>query len=292
MLYLAYGSNLCFETFQGRRGIQPLAAVNVVVPELKLTFDLPGVPYTEPCFANTARRDTEDALNPDLEDTAESASSKWSLVHDLEAAVPETVHLTTAQAAESMPLIGVVYEVTAKDYAHIIETEGPTYADVLVTCTILPTHSDDSSLQDIPSDKPFRAHTLLAGSSAIRHSPTGKPAQPSLRYLTLCRNGAAEHDLPPHWQSYLGNLKHYEMTTMRQRIGRTVFMAIFTPIFIIVFGLRTRFGKDRKISKWLASLMGFLFKAIWLTYDWFLRPVFGDGERTEEKKNGAERIKV
>ncbi|KAL8636113.1 MAG: hypothetical protein Q9228_006458, partial [Teloschistes exilis] len=41
-LYLAYGSNLAASTFQGARGIRPLAALNVVVPELVLTFDLPG----------------------------------------------------------------------------------------------------------------------------------------------------------------------------------------------------------------------------------------------------------
>ncbi|KAI4240334.1 MAG: hypothetical protein LQ352_007654, partial [Teloschistes flavicans] len=33
-LYLAYGSNLAASTFQGTRGIRPLAALNVVVPEL------------------------------------------------------------------------------------------------------------------------------------------------------------------------------------------------------------------------------------------------------------------
>src|SRR5262245_9154043 len=41
VLYLAYGSNLCNETFRGVRGIKPLSQINVVVPSLRLTFDLP-----------------------------------------------------------------------------------------------------------------------------------------------------------------------------------------------------------------------------------------------------------
>jgi hypothetical protein len=298
VLYLAYGSNLCYETFQGRRGIHPLTAVNVVVPELKLTFDLPGIPYAEPCFANSARRDAEDAPNPDIEDTVESAASEWSLVHDhelqhqsLDAVAPEIDNLTASQTtAQSAPLIGVVYEVTAKDYAHIIATEGSTYTDVVVTCTVLPTShysNSDSAVTavGIPIDKPFKAHTLLAPPSVVRHSPTGKAAQPSLRYLTLCRNGAAEHDLPPEWQAYLGNLQHYEITTVSQKIGRTIFMVMLGPLFLTMVGLRAMFGKsDKGTPKWLGNLVRVAFKTVWITYDWILRPLFGEGERTEGKK--------
>ncbi|KAF2671421.1 hypothetical protein BT63DRAFT_363959, partial [Microthyrium microscopicum] len=56
VLYLAYGSNLCAATFQGSRSIRPLSAVPVRVPDLTLTFTLPGIPYVEPCFANVVRR--------------------------------------------------------------------------------------------------------------------------------------------------------------------------------------------------------------------------------------------
>jgi hypothetical protein len=56
-LYLAYGSNLSYETFQKGRGVKPLAQLNVQVPDLRLTFDLPGIPYAEPCFANSGTRD-------------------------------------------------------------------------------------------------------------------------------------------------------------------------------------------------------------------------------------------
>ncbi|RAL66850.1 hypothetical protein DID88_007633 [Monilinia fructigena] len=53
VLYLAYGSNLSAETFKGKRGIKPLSAVNVHVPEIDLTFDLAGIPYAEPFYEVT-----------------------------------------------------------------------------------------------------------------------------------------------------------------------------------------------------------------------------------------------
>ncbi|KAF3930905.1 hypothetical protein ABW19_dt0206440 [Dactylella cylindrospora] len=58
--YLAYGSNLSAETFLGRRGIKPLSQANVRVPSLTLTFNLAGVPYKEPRFANVRPREKGD----------------------------------------------------------------------------------------------------------------------------------------------------------------------------------------------------------------------------------------
>jgi hypothetical protein len=288
VLYLAYGSNLCYETFQGRRGIRPLSAINVVVRELKLTFNLPGVPYIEPCFANSARRDA-DALNPGLEDATESETSEWTLVHNV-AKLPESTKLMTDQAGHSMHLIGVVYEVTSDDYARIIATEGSKYTDIVVTCNALPTFSNLAT--DFPKEKTFKAHTLLAPPSAARRSPSGKPAQPSLRYLTLCRNGAAEHNLPPEWQSYLGNLQHYQITTLRQKVGRSLFTAIFTPFFLLMMALRMHYGKGKDEGpKWLIYLSSLFFKSVWRSYDWVFRPVFGEGERTEDGKDGFRQSK-
>lgn len=37
---------------------------------------------------------------------------------------------------------------------------------------------------------------------------------------------------------------------------------------------------------WLVRLLGSVFVGIWATYDLVLKPVFGDGERTIEKKGG------
>lgn len=269
ILYLAYGSNLCYETFQGRRGIRPLSAINVTVPELELVFDLPGIPYIEPCFANSARRNTVD--NPQPHPEAGTVAKQCDEVANF-----------LQPSEESRALIGVVYEVTAADYTRILATEGSAYTDVIVNCHALPTPI--SSLRRLPSITYFRAHTLLAPVSNLRPSQPCKPAQPSLRYLTLCRNGAAEHGLPSSWQSYLQHIEHYELTSMRQKLGRVVFIATFGPFLILILGLRKLVGDNRGVASRLVQTMtGLLFKMCWSSYDLVYKHIFGDGERTEHR---------
>jgi hypothetical protein len=284
ILYLAYGSNMCRETFQGRRGIRPLSAVNVIAPSLKLTFDLPGLPYQEPCFANSAVRtaaDDDAALDPTLAPAAAGPADENTALLPGDGA-------DTADPA-SRPLIGVVYEVTAADYAHIIATEGPTYADVLVPCTALPTPNaagaaDDDGSPRGPDGAPLRAHTLLAPPSATRHPSAAGPAQPSLRYLTLLRDGAAEHALPDAWRAYLAQLQHYEMTTARQRWGRTLLLLAWAPAMMAIFGLRRRVSDARgKPPAWFTALSTAMFKGMWGSYDLVWRRLFGEGERTIKK---------
>jgi len=101
--YLAYGSNLSAETFRGRRQIRPVSSLNVRVPTLALTFDLPGIAYLEPCFANVAL----------IDDAGEGRR---------------------LLSPPGGGLVGVVYEVTPEDFATIIATEGSgaAYQDVVV----------------------------------------------------------------------------------------------------------------------------------------------------------------
>jgi hypothetical protein len=268
VLYLAYGSNLCHETFQGRRKIRPLSAVNVVVPELELVFDLPGLPYLEPCFANSVRKGTVNAPHPNLESSPYEEDGRKELMSLL------------PSRNESNALIGVVYEVTAADYARIIATERPTYTDVVVTCDPLPTPQTSSVGKSLTEN--FKAHTLLAPESDLRPPRRASPPQPSLRYLTLCRNGAAEHSLPESWQSYLNHLQHYEATLIRQKIGRFVFIATWAPSVLLSFGISRLLGdKKGNAPKWVKSLTNLVFKAMWRSYDYFFIHVFGNGERIE-----------
>jgi hypothetical protein len=191
ILYLAYGSNLCAETFKGKRGIRPLSAVNVHVPSLDLTFDLPGIPYAEPCFANTRYH-----LPPSNSDS-DYHKDRWH-----------------------KGLIGVVYEVTPEDYRTIIATEGggASYQDVIVPCFPLP--AGIKIVDPTPSGAPFDVHTLLSPSSTGRNQrPDPSYAQASARYLKLITDGAEEHELPSEYKAYLYNIRPYTITTVRQKIG-------------------------------------------------------------------------
>lgn len=267
VLYLAYGSNLCRETFRKKRGIKPLSQVNVVIPELVMTFDLPGMPYTEPCFSNTRYR--------------RAAGSN----HRFEAAVKEGYHKDDWHKG----LVGVVYEVTLADYVHIIATEGggASYQDVLVDCYALP---DDPSVPVpiVPSGISFKAHTLFA--PAAPASKGGRPtrpdpsyAQPSPRYLKLITDGAKELTLPYEYQNYLHSIHPYQKTTTKQQLGEFIFLLTWRPLLAFVFAAGRSFvGKDGRYPNWLVTLAANIFLGMWACYDNFFKGLFGDGERTME----------
>ncbi|KAJ4380222.1 hypothetical protein N0V86_004531 [Didymella sp. IMI 355093] len=263
VLYLAYGSNLCNETFRGVRGIKPLSQVNVLVPSLRLTFDLAGIPYAEPCFANSARR-IPDAPMPD----------------------PSEPHYHKDRWQKG--LVGVVYEVTLSDYAHIIATEGggASYHDILIDCHVLP-FAD--TVPSRPTTAPFKAHTLFAPTvrpdearTAERISrPDPSYAQPSARYLKLITDGATECELPAEYQEYLHNIRPYTVTTKKQAAGKALFVGIWMPFILMIFAISKRLQDDKgRAPKWFAKLTAMIFAGMWLCYDGVFKGTFGDGERT------------
>jgi hypothetical protein len=266
-LYLAYGSNLCNETFRGKRGIKPLSQINVQVPELRLTFDLPGIAYSEPCFANTDRRDPETDVPPTPNDYHKDRWHKG--------------------------LIGVVYEVTAQDYAHIIATEGGgfSYQDILVDCHPFESSDPSDPVPLRPTTKPFKAHTLFApavppGAQPPKEGgrlqrPDTSYAQASARYLKLITDGAAECRLPYEYQDYLNALQPYTITSNKQQLGQFIFLSFWLPFIIFIFSLQAKFSdKHGRSPPWLRILSQSIFRACWTTYDAFFKPTFGDGERT------------
>ncbi|KAK5077461.1 hypothetical protein LTR70_009741 [Exophiala xenobiotica] len=267
VLYLGYGSNLAAETFLGKRGIKPLSQVNIVAPSIALTFDLPGLPYAEPCFANTRYRPSP---------------------HD----PPEADRPPYHKNAWKKGLVGVVYEVTKRDYAHIIATEGggSGYHDVLVECYEL---NDDPDVEVPlePPGTPFRAHTLYAH-SAEPLRPNPDYAQPSPRYLKLITDGAREHNLPKEYRHFLSNIRTYHTTTTKQQLGGFVFLAVWGPIFGFFFGGAARIflRKDGTYPEWFAKFTVAVFAACWASYDGMFFKLFGDGERTigDELDHGQE----
>lgn len=276
VFYVAYGSNLGAKTFQGKRGIRPISQANVLVPELVLTFDLAGLPYLEPCFANTRFREPKPAANDD---------QKAALIPKS----PSDQGYRKTQWEKG--LVGVVYEITTKDYATIIATEGggASYQDILVDCYELP--PGDETVPTNPTSQPFKAHTLYSPSYPPGQTPppTGgrlsRPdlnyAQPSRRYLKLVTDGADEHALPQEYKDYLHSLRPYVITTARQKIGRAVFMAAWVPVISIIFPLNRRFAdKKGRAPAWLRGLLGWVFGAVWGFYDGVFKWVLGDGERT------------
>lgn len=366
VLYLAYGSNLCAQTFLGQRGIRPVSAINVSAPSLRLTFDLPGIPYKEPCFANTALRKVPkhppipdppgkvpDLPHPPPYTFPPKSEKTEGRSHKDQSTTPISrgVHQDVRKNAYGDPewdkgLIGVVYEVTPEDYATIIKTEGggSAYQDILVPCIAIPNKvgiPEDPPIPELP--KPFFAHTLFApripkkpddgdddddkNSTRARDGDDGgdgddgddkspldrlkewwqdmllrpiRPdpeyAQPSARYLKLITDGAAEHGLPDEYQEWLAKLQPYTITSRRQTIGQYIFLGLAMPVMGLFLGLSKWLADDRgKIPLWVGLFMETLFHLVWLGYDRVFKPVFGDGERTEDEEErrrlqGARRV--
>lgn len=139
VLYLAYGSNLCAETFLGRRGIRPVSAVPVTAPSLRLTFDLPGFAYQEPCFANVAPREVPKP--PKIPPGWPRPDPPPGLTPPPLPGVPRSAARgDVASSSWDKGLVGVVYEVTPEDYATILKTEGggASYHEILVPCFPFP----------------------------------------------------------------------------------------------------------------------------------------------------------
>ncbi|KAK1716801.1 hypothetical protein CaCOL14_010087 [Colletotrichum acutatum] len=337
VLYLAYGSNLSAETFLGARGIRPISQVNVSAPGLSLVFDLPGLPYTEPCFANSAPRKIPNLPDPSdppkfppvppLPPPAESNQKQKHSSRGKESATTPT----TPDLGWDKGLFGVVYEVTPQDYATIVATEGggSSYKDILTPCIPLPPRVSVPEKPPIDIPRPFLAHTLFspsipdaepeepdnASTSSYNYThnydnntndddktptdprkkwyyrflrPTRRPdptyAQPSPRYLHLITSGAAEHELPDDYQRWLNSLVPYTPTSSRQKLAQWLLKALFLPVLLVFFALNKKVAnKEGKVPVWLGVTLGIVFNLLWMGYDAVLRPVFGDGERTQEE---------
>lgn len=286
VFYLAYGSNLCAKTFRETRRITPISQVNVLVPDLALTFDLPGVPYLEPCFAATQYRDEK---------------TGWALYPGQDSAI---FHHVDEQWRK--PLVGVVYEVSLADYARIIATEGAgsSYIDELVDCYPFPSNFDPRDpVPDTPTTQRFRAHTLLAprakddsptsGKKPQRSRPDPTYACPSPRYKNLLVTGAQEHDLPLEYRNYLASVEAYRATTFRQRMGKVVFVMVWGVPVMTLMVLGTALANDKgKAPGWMARCQVQIFAWIWVSYDNFFKKIFGDGERTIKSDGGTGNIKL
>ncbi|KAJ5019491.1 Gamma-glutamyl cyclotransferase gliK [Colletotrichum sp. SAR 10_99] len=317
VLYLAYGSNLSAETFLGARGIRPLSQTNVSAPALSLIFDLPGLPYREPCFANTTPRKVPQLPDPSDPPKLPPVPPLPQPPHstaDVEKGAPTK---TPPDLGWSKGLYGVVYEVTPEDYATIVATEGggSSYLDILTPCISLPPRVSVPEKPPIDIPKPFFAHTLYSpaipeddNKPPSKHdddddkpsdprkkwyyhliTPPRRPdptyAQPSARYLKLITDGAAEHELPDDYQAWLASLQPYTVTSCRQQLAQWLLTAVFFPVMLLFFQLNKWVAnKEGKVPLWLGVSLSVVFNMLWMGYDAVLKPVFGDGERTEEEE--------
>ncbi|OTA93507.1 hypothetical protein M434DRAFT_45179, partial [Hypoxylon sp. CO27-5] len=281
VLYLAYGSNLS-STVLKRRDVKPISQINVSAPGLDLVFNLPGLPYWEPCFANVTLRKIPkppipgDPPKPPFDPPGPPSRGQYDIPEESgEYSVAFLPTLPPGIPSWNKGLYGVVYELTCDDFRKIVQTEGggTAYQDIVTPVLALPPPLNIPEKPPIPElPKPFLAHTLYAP-----RLPSFKPpsdgdgdgddgdddprdkkwwrklllpvrrhdpdyAQPSARYLNLIREGARQHYLPDDYQLYLARLQWYQITTWRQEIGRWLLLLLVLPFFSVMLALSFLLG--------------------------------------------------
>lgn len=283
----------------------------MLVEGLELTFDLPGMPYLEPRFANcrfAAGRSDSISFEKDGEKWKEEKSNAEK---SQERSVDPVV--LNGPWTGKGALIGVIYLVSPKDFARVIATEGggSAYKLVAVEGRVLAPETrvqDDKHYRSMSSmevtGEVVRAYTLLAPASRTRQTP----GEPSSRYLSLIKEGAEgksestfldptltydsffshycihpESSLPATYQSYLASLTPYSPKSLRQKLGRVLIVSTWIPVIavLVILGIVLA-DADGHFPAWINSSQETLSRAMWDNYDkvWLKR--FGDGERSEK----------
>jgi hypothetical protein len=164
--YFAYGSNMKSAVMH-RRGMKPLAVKRLVVPSHVLTFDIFGVPYSEPAMASIAERGTV-AVRGGGEGGVGTARTIGGL-HDS----PES-HLWPP------PVHGIGYLLSAAEFSSLVVSEGAgtAYSEVEVQARLLDVddHNDDGE-----HEGGMLTVRTLVGRYPFRPNPL-----PSTRYLVSC----------------------------------------------------------------------------------------------------------
>lgn len=155
--YFAYGSNMK-AAVMARRGIKPLAVQRLVVPSHVLTFDIFGVPYSEPAMASIAERET--AAQGSGRGTARSSSVRYA-----ESSWPPPVH-------------GIGYLLPASEFRTLVVSEGAGTAYLEIEVQARPLDGTGGESESDNNNNDSLTVRTLVGRYPFRPNPL-----PSARYL-------------------------------------------------------------------------------------------------------------
>ena len=177
---------------------------------------------------------------------------------------------------ESDPdVIGIAYLLTREEYERLLLSEGGRDGGYMeIDVPVKP-------LLDLTSEK----STIMCKSLGTRVPRENPHPLPSARYLSLIRNGAADHKFPERYQRYLNDLPIYTTSTWKTEAGRILFLAIWLPVVIFIFAMLTRKNKLGEVPRWVKRLQTWAFTSMWWMHDSFFSKVFGPGDITPESND-------
>jgi gliotoxin/aspirochlorine biosynthesis gamma-glutamylcyclotransferase len=152
--YFAYGANMSASVLTGQRKIQPRLHVSALLPRYELSFDVLGLPYSEPALAGLRLRDSSSSREGD------------------------------SDGEETLPVHGVAYLISAADFHRIVATEGAgvAYKTLLTRAVVIPNPSGLDTGTGVGA-----GIGAMGGDVAVWTLVTRRPAhpvrRPSARYL-------------------------------------------------------------------------------------------------------------
>jgi len=301
--YFAYGSNMSSDKFSNRRGIHPLASARILVPGWRLTFEVPGMPYSEPGMSSIAPIDR----------------------------VP---HVPTARDPEKSPEAGVVvqgraYLITPLQLVQVVKSEGGGIAYKMEKL-----HGEAVGPED-EAQLGGRCVDVFALVNVPAMSRENPEPLPSKRYKGLLLDGAREAVMPEAYMEFLRTLPQYDATwrdedgTARTgcergrdykacsgysdlekgavygttalddgvcdmsmsrskpgaKLGALIFLAIFTPLLSSMEKLCYMFIRptDGECPRWVKVVVRWVVWWIWFCHDVGFAPIFGPGDGRDQR---------
>ncbi|GAA5872265.1 hypothetical protein JCM8547_004797 [Rhodosporidiobolus lusitaniae] len=212
-------------------GAHPISSSTARIRDAWLTFDLPGVPFLEPVYANALVKGVNDegewysgfGEKNEQQDERETEAYKRFVWERSCPGVP-------FEGALPPNLEGIVYELSQADYNLVLSRAQASFpSSPLNPAALVPVRcikfkdGDDSK----PSGE-VTADLLVA-------MPKSRPAglQPTQQYLGLVVRGAFLSALSLPYLNYLTLLRPYVPSTPEKRLTRSLFRLLLVPSFLI-----------------------------------------------------------
>lgn len=253
--YLAYGSNMS-QASMAKRSVQPLRCATVQATTHYLTFDIFGIPYSEPSYASV------EAF------PADGRSSGVELVWGTQRfAVP--------------PVCGVAYLLTPDDFHRLLVTEGSgvVYEVVAVQARLLDLGETIDAVT-LKAKHPIRpngapsARYLVSTAHYWRRRAHCLTVAPKDLFIS----GAKGNGLPQTYVDYLESLPRYQKPA-RPTVGALIFEYTWRPFLRRVVRLTTwNVDSEGNCPAWVAFTCVFLYKLMWKYHDCIHRYIWGSGD--------------
>ncbi|KAL6895116.1 hypothetical protein GGI43DRAFT_429214 [Trichoderma evansii] len=240
--YLGYGSNMKASSMKDRK-ITTLDTRIVNVPTHYVTFDVFGIPYSEPCYAS-------------IEEFPSGENGNIQLIHaGIEDRVPS--------------LCGVAHLLSAAEFHQLLVTEGSGVVYDIVKLQAYQIAKDNEV-----SRESFPVYALK---SKWPLRPNGTP---SARYMSIFLQGAKENNLPKDYIRYLESFPRYHKREGPDRTwGQLVFDLGWRPFLKRLIPLTVwRVDEEGNCTAYVAFIIVWAYRMMWLYHDYIHLYILGRGD--------------